>query len=364
MARPSFLRAIQAVKSGINYDEYQLEVLYYLEAVLILKHLQRPGVVKNMTVSEWIERSRLTFDDETFIVVGVKQHKTATQQVATFVLDETEENWFSVYFNNVRPKLVQMHEPSNNFFISTTGKTIYNVSNDLRRYHERYKLPNITSQKMRVVCETWTLTQYDDIQQKLFARYLAHSNDTAERSYRQKTMADMCKAIKLVRRAVESTDAPQSNTSRAKLSSTETNEDESEEGIPIDFGVRREAESPPHRIQTRSMRHMELGERSDSRTAQMTTWTRHEESDEEESDEEESDEEESDKEESDKEESDKEESDKEESDKEESDKEESDKEESEEDESDEERIPLDLTRKLKIPILKLIRVDSAYIQKL
>ncbi|XP_066531555.1 uncharacterized protein [Hoplias malabaricus] len=39
----------------LTQQESQL-VLYYLEAVLILRHLQRPGVVEHMTVNEWVLR--------------------------------------------------------------------------------------------------------------------------------------------------------------------------------------------------------------------------------------------------------------------------------------------------------------------
>ncbi|XP_077137154.1 uncharacterized protein LOC143796622 [Ranitomeya variabilis] len=57
VARPSFLKCIQNVKhSKVSTKATKLEILYYLEAILVLKHLQRPGVVQNMSVSEWNQR--------------------------------------------------------------------------------------------------------------------------------------------------------------------------------------------------------------------------------------------------------------------------------------------------------------------
>ncbi|KAJ8362135.1 hypothetical protein AAFF_G00393000, partial [Aldrovandia affinis] len=79
-------------------------VLYYLEAVLILKHLQRPGVVEHMTVKEWDSRVSV---QSGHCIVGVKEHKTAAQQVAVFALSDEEEMWFSIYYTHVRPQVIK-----------------------------------------------------------------------------------------------------------------------------------------------------------------------------------------------------------------------------------------------------------------
>ena len=72
-------------------------VLYYLEAVVILGHVQRPSVVQNMTVSEWLSRDKAISKEtgEPLWVVGVK---TSTQQVATFALSKEEEHVSSQQF--------------------------------------------------------------------------------------------------------------------------------------------------------------------------------------------------------------------------------------------------------------------------
>ncbi|CAJ0968533.1 unnamed protein product [Ranitomeya imitator] len=97
-AKPFFLRSLKSIENGSMGKTDQMEVLHYLEALLILKHLQRPGVVMNMTVSEWKKRISFCYLNEDLAVVGVTNHKTATQQVATFVLNKEEERWFEVYF--------------------------------------------------------------------------------------------------------------------------------------------------------------------------------------------------------------------------------------------------------------------------
>ncbi|XP_073539389.1 uncharacterized protein [Phyllobates terribilis] len=225
VAKQSFLKCLQAAKDGCVRQSTQLEVIYYLQALVVLKHLQRPWVLQNMTVSEWKERISHTYDGEDLAVIGVKLHKTATQQVATLVLTKEEEMWFRVYYERVRPKLVRKNSPQT-FFLSTSGKEIFNVSNDIARYHNKYKLPVISSQRVRRVCETWTLPNYSDSEKCLFAKYLAPTNMTAERTYREKTLTDICHAYKLVAQAgKETNDEPQASTTRDAEACTAQEED-------------------------------------------------------------------------------------------------------------------------------------------
>ncbi|CAJ0965487.1 unnamed protein product, partial [Ranitomeya imitator] len=114
-------------------------------------------------VSEWDRRTHHLYFDSRMTIVGVKTHKCASTQVASFVLSEEEELTIL------------------NFFVTPTGKVVVNPSTALRQYYDCYKLPNITSQIVRRVCETWTLSRYSDSEKRLFARYLAHTNDMAER---------------------------------------------------------------------------------------------------------------------------------------------------------------------------------------
>lgn len=60
----------------------KLLLVYYLEAVVSLSHLQRPGVVENMTVSEWLDRK----EHQSRFVIVVKEHKTSAHDVAAFAL--------------------------------------------------------------------------------------------------------------------------------------------------------------------------------------------------------------------------------------------------------------------------------------
>lgn len=200
VAMPNFLASVRAATGGSLTRSDALEILYFLQAVLILKHLQRPGVVKNLRVSEWKGRVRHEYGGQVYAVVGVQNHKTSTKQIASFALNGQEESWFSTYHDRVRPLLLAEQEPEE-FFISTTSAELYNPSNDLRRYHHRYGLQSVPSVLVRKVCETSTVALCTDAEKSLFARYLSHSNMTAERVYREKTLDDICHGSELVIRA-------------------------------------------------------------------------------------------------------------------------------------------------------------------
>ncbi|XP_077152790.1 uncharacterized protein LOC143816390 isoform X2 [Ranitomeya variabilis] len=240
VAKPVFLKAIKKVKRGSQNTDYQLEILYYLEALLVLNHLQRPGVVRNMTVSEWTERMRHSYQNEQRIIVGVKSHKTAAQQVACFVITEEEEMWFDAYFTKVRPVLATQDSPDT-FFLSTSGRRIYNVSNDIGRYQKKYKIKNISSQVARKTCQTWTVSNLTEKERYLFSKYLSHSNMTAERNYRERTLGDLCEAHTLVSAAGR---APENEPLPSSSREAEGSNREEEQRVQEDGNAQGERDGP------------------------------------------------------------------------------------------------------------------------
>ncbi|XP_044133143.1 uncharacterized protein LOC122925856 [Bufo gargarizans] len=203
VAKSMFLKCINQARANSATSCQQTEIVQYLECLLVLKHLQRPGVVQNMTVAEWQGRMYHDYEGENLCVIGVRTHKTSTQQVAAFALDKDEESWFRAYYEKVRPSLANSDtdHPKAKFFLSSFGTERQSVSRDIKRYQLKYKLPDISSQVVRKVCETWTLAKYTDPEKSLFAKYLAHTNATAERHYREKVLDDICHGYKLVRRS-------------------------------------------------------------------------------------------------------------------------------------------------------------------
>ncbi|XP_072563863.1 uncharacterized protein [Paramormyrops kingsleyae] len=200
-----------AVLGKVYPEEMPLEcaecclVLYYLEATVILKHLQPPGVVEHMTVQEWMTRSTSEADHT---VIVVKEHKTSAQQAATFALSSEEETWFDIYFTQVRPQLLSSKRSrttlddlggDKRFFVSTAGRPAFNASNDLNRLHQKYKLDPVTYQTARRIFETAT-KDLTDQEKSLVADYLTHSTATADEHYRMKQSRNVVLASKLLKK--------------------------------------------------------------------------------------------------------------------------------------------------------------------
>ncbi|XP_034551746.1 uncharacterized protein LOC117821512 [Notolabrus celidotus] len=176
-------------------------VVYYLQAVVILKHLQRPVVVEHMTVQEWIVRKT---DKKGNAMVGVNEPKTEARQVATFALSQEEEFWFDMYYTRVQPRLLNSKkrkryetEEEECFFISTKGRPIYSASNDLNRLHIKYNLQPVTSQLARRIFEAATKT-LTETEKSLMADYLTHSTATEEKRYRMKQTGAIVRASQLL----------------------------------------------------------------------------------------------------------------------------------------------------------------------
>ncbi|XP_077357112.1 uncharacterized protein LOC144004069 [Festucalex cinctus] len=153
---------------------------YYCEALLVLKHYQRPGAVEGMTANEWVNRK----PEKHRVMVGVHQHKTATMQVCSFALTQEEEAWFQGYYEHIRP--YHLGEDSEKFFISSNGRRIHSVTNDLNRLHVHYHIKPSCSQEVRRAIETLAGQQLDRSGKEKVSHYLAHSTSVAEQHYRMR----------------------------------------------------------------------------------------------------------------------------------------------------------------------------------
>ncbi|XP_056157392.1 uncharacterized protein LOC130131646 isoform X5 [Lampris incognitus] len=257
VAKPDFLVTVGKVIAAKGYtdDLSQSEcttVQRYLIALIILKHLQRPGVVTGMTVGEWHKRVKKGSGGT---VVLVKKHKTAAQQPAAFVLDQEQEAWFEAYYECVRehmkqgcrgdgqkaPKRRKMEQRATDgekvvenaeepFFLNLAGSRIKNPSLHLSRLHTKYKLPDVNSDEVRKVFETATVSEcFEAGDKKLFSNYLSHTVATAEGHYQMKQISDLIKATELIKRLGSSerpSDRP-STSSEVPSPSEEQSEDSS-----------------------------------------------------------------------------------------------------------------------------------------
>ncbi|XP_073518315.1 uncharacterized protein [Phyllobates terribilis] len=177
-----------------------------------------------MTVDEW--KDRITKKDH--VGITVYEHKTAANQVATVILTKEEESWFDIYFDKVRPTFLKPNKENKRFFISSSGEKIYNVSNDVARLHTKFGLKPVTSQIARRVAETFVAANCkESIDKDHFSKYLAHSNSTAERVYRENTMDMLIRASNLTRKIQE-----EASTSSAAMEVDCVNENHKDSSLP------------------------------------------------------------------------------------------------------------------------------------
>ncbi|CAL8239659.1 unnamed protein product [Gadus morhua 'NCC'] len=218
-------------------------VLYYLEAVVILGHVQRPSVVQNMTVSEWLSRDKAISKEtgEPLWVVGVKEHKTSTQQVATFALSKEEEHWFDLYYKRLRPVFQRAArkrkrdedetDPKDFFFLSSVGKQIHRPSTDLSRLEKKFAVPAVTSQMARRFYETAT-KDMPSSSKTLVASYLTHTNATAEQHYRYKTTENMLEGKKNLTALAVATSSSEESSSAAQGNDSDSSRERASSSSP------------------------------------------------------------------------------------------------------------------------------------
>ncbi|KAJ8015849.1 hypothetical protein DPEC_G00000640 [Dallia pectoralis] len=175
-ARVKFLEVFRKANEGLPISsEEQRWYLYYLEALFILKHMQRPAVVRNMTVEEWCRRKVEHGSHGRMSVIGVKENKSGA--VATICLDEEEEAWLNTYYRHIRSVFLknsdhEIDDESERFFINSSGLPIINASNDIRIFQKRNKVQSVSSRQARKDLEM----RYFSVAHKgLVEEYLTHS---------------------------------------------------------------------------------------------------------------------------------------------------------------------------------------------
>ncbi|KAI4796482.1 hypothetical protein KUCAC02_026984 [Chaenocephalus aceratus] len=156
---------------------------YYCEAVMMLRHFQRPGAVEGMTVREWVNR-KLT--DGRYLI-GIKNHKTGATHVATIALTLEEEAWYQGYYEFIRPEFVRGE--CDCFFLSARGTKITSGSSDLLRLHESCGIDHgsCTSGQVRRAADTLVATSFTETH----AAYMCRSDLMADTHYRMPVPSTM-----------------------------------------------------------------------------------------------------------------------------------------------------------------------------
>ncbi|XP_067235999.1 uncharacterized protein [Chanodichthys erythropterus] len=162
---------------------------YYCEALLVYRHMQRPGAVEGLTDADWVER----VSRGGRVVIGVRREKTASVQIA-LTKEEEALSVLQLYFRQIRPKNIGLEKFCRGFFVSSSSDTVHSVSQDMNRLHEIYKLAPFTSQDVRRAAGK-AAQKLPAPQQEAVNRYLAHSAGAAQRDRTPQDVVDAAEQL-------------------------------------------------------------------------------------------------------------------------------------------------------------------------
>lgn len=168
--------------TSITTREYNM-ILAYLAASIIFENAQRPGVVQQMTVQEFKERTQIATDKT---LIKVLRHKTITSRgPANVVITPDVESLMLRYYNNIRSKITpQSQEFSNRFFLTHTGIEFRKISEVIVNVAKQFGISVPTAKLHRKVVVTNADEELVDQDNRALHQHMSHSAETATRYYK------------------------------------------------------------------------------------------------------------------------------------------------------------------------------------
>ena len=150
----------------------------YLFAIITLKYYQRPGVVSNMKVTEFLNPIK----KNNVRAVYVKDHNTGTTYPAVVLFTLEEYNVVLNYYNTKRPT-----STSSKLFIRFNGSNIENVGKEVNRIQTEYKCKTYNATDARKAIETLASKNISNNNpiRTIITDLLTHSLKTAQNNYVQ-----------------------------------------------------------------------------------------------------------------------------------------------------------------------------------
>ncbi|XP_062305981.1 uncharacterized protein LOC134010129 [Osmerus eperlanus] len=181
VAKADFLKIFKKLMDESDVSEVEkTSFRYYCEAVMVLRHFQLPGAVEGMTVTEWKSRKHVG----SRAVFGIHHHRTTAQPIVTIALALEEEAWLQAYYEEIRPGYLK--DSCNKFFISSNGKPVHRVTNDVSRLHESYKLQPVGSIEVRRAAEAMATATFMKSQKEDVALDIVHNSFLANKFHQMR----------------------------------------------------------------------------------------------------------------------------------------------------------------------------------
>jgi len=156
-------------------------ILSYIAATIIFSNAQRPGVITNMTISEF--RQRLNVNGK--ILIQVLHHKTASSMgPANIVITIEQEQMMMKYLQLIRWKIVpQKEELSSLFFLTNTGNEFRKISETIQNIGQNYDVIIPSAGLHRKVIATEAHASVDDSTMRKLNTHMNHSGTTSSLYY-------------------------------------------------------------------------------------------------------------------------------------------------------------------------------------
>ena len=176
MLHKNVTNALSSSHVSSNYST----IISFLAANLIYPNAQRPGIVRNLTVNEFLDRQVIDHDK---ILIKVFQHKTiAARGPASIVISKTIDNLLSKYYNGVRKSITPKPSMENRFFL-TTGNEFRKITETIQAIAQKFYLPMPTPCLHRKVIATAGQSSLDDTDMRSLSNHMTHSAATSARFY-------------------------------------------------------------------------------------------------------------------------------------------------------------------------------------
>ena len=189
----------KAETSDLTNNEH-LTVLSYLAAILMYKNSQRPGVVENMTISEFQQRRD---QGNSKVLIRVLKHKTCTSTgPANIIINKNCEQVMCQYHDLIRSKIVaQSVALSKLFFLTSTGNAFKKVSETIQKVAGAHNISVPTASLHRKVTKTIAHCDEETTEGTMRAlnRHTSHSDATSSKFYQlpaAKTAVNVYNTIK------------------------------------------------------------------------------------------------------------------------------------------------------------------------
>ena len=170
-------------KENTSYtkEEHNL-ILAYLSAILIYNNAQRPGIVENMTIDEFMDRQKV---GEKKVLIRVFKHKTSITGPANVIINCNTERLMLLYLQKFRANLTPITNKLNNrLFLTYTGNSFRKIYETIKATAETFchiEMP--TPSVYRKLISTTGFSELDERDMRSLNKHMSHSYDTSKRYY-------------------------------------------------------------------------------------------------------------------------------------------------------------------------------------